>query len=148
MLAEALEGLRDQQFAVRVDGAGSRVPKFRHRIDDLLGLGREGKALLAVLLLRGPQTLGELRLRTERLFSFPTTEHVESALQELAEEVDRPLWTRLPQAPDRRKNATPISSQASHPPRPPYTHHPPRSLTPPSMPHENATSASHCSKPQ
>lgn len=97
-LADAIEGLRSKKLAVRVDGAGSRVPKFRHLVDDQIGLNRAGKALLTVLLLRGPQTLGELRLRTERMYSFATTELVETELKELAEEVDRPLWVKLPQA--------------------------------------------------
>ena len=102
-LAEAVEGLRSKQLAVRVDGAGSRVPKFRHQIDEQLGLPKSGKALLTVLLLRGPQTIGELRLRTERMFSFPTTDSVEQELTELAEEIDRPLWTKLPQAPGQKE---------------------------------------------
>ena len=102
-LADAIEGLRGKQLAVRVDGAGSRVPKFRHLIDDRLGLGRDVKALLTVLLLRGPQTLGELRLRTERMFSYATIEQVESTLLELKEEIERPLWKKLPQAPGQKE---------------------------------------------
>jgi uncharacterized protein YceH (UPF0502 family) len=103
MIAEAIENLRDHRLIVRSDGAGSRAPKFRHLVDDQIGLDRSGKALLAVLLLRGPQTLGELRQRTERMFSFATTGHVETALKELAEEVDRPLWTELPPAPGQKE---------------------------------------------
>lgn len=95
ILAEAIEGLRSKRLVVRTDGAGSRAPKFRHLVDDQIGLDRRGKALLAILLLRGPQTLGELRQRTERMFSFATIEQVETALNELAEETDRPLWTKL-----------------------------------------------------
>lgn len=98
ILADAIEGLRQKQLALRVDGAGSRVPKFRHSIDDQIGLGRAGKALLGVLLLRGPQTLGELRLRSERMFAFATPADVEKELVELSEDVDRPLWLKLPQA--------------------------------------------------
>lgn len=97
-IADGIEGLRNKLLIVRVDGAGSRVPKFRHLIDDQLGLDRPGKALLAVLFLRGPQTLGELRLRTERMSSFATTDQVAEKLSELSEDVDRPLWIKLPQA--------------------------------------------------
>jgi len=102
-LAEAIEGLRNQRLVVRSDGAGSRAPKFRHLVDDQLGLDRRGKALLTVLLLRGPQTPGELRLRTERLFSFSDTRELEACLRELAEEADRPLWKELPPAPGQKE---------------------------------------------
>ncbi|HAV12634.1 MAG TPA: DUF480 domain-containing protein [Opitutae bacterium] len=102
-IAEAIEGLRAKQLAFRIDGAGSRVPKFRHNIDEKLGLVKAGKALLTVLLLRGPQTLGELRARTERMHSFLDTEAVEQELRELIEEIDPPLWRKLPQAPGQKE---------------------------------------------
>ncbi|MGB0370210.1 MAG: YceH family protein [Opitutales bacterium] len=103
ILAEAIEGLRHKQLVARSDGAGSRVPKFSHRVDYTLGLERSGKALLAVLLLRGPQTLGELRQRTERLFAFANIEDIETALTDIAEDSDRPLWRKLPQAPGQKE---------------------------------------------
>ncbi|MGJ8654712.1 MAG: YceH family protein [Opitutaceae bacterium] len=102
-VAEAIEGLRAKQLAFRIDGAGSRVPKYRHNVDEKLGLIRAGKALLTVLLLRGPQTLGELRTRTERMHSFLDTGEVETELQELQEEISPPLWHKLPQAPGQKE---------------------------------------------
>lgn len=102
-IAEALEGLRKAQLVFRVDGAGSRVAKYRHNLDELLGLPKSGKALLTVLLLRGPQTLGELRTRAERMHAFATTELVERELEELAEEIDQPLWVKLPRAPGQKE---------------------------------------------
>lgn len=100
---EALDDLRKKGFAFRVDVAGSRVAKFRHNIDELLGLSQGSKALLTVLLLRGAQTLGELRTRSERMHSFATTEAVEAELIEVAEEVERPLWMKLPRAPGKKE---------------------------------------------
>lgn len=102
-VAEAIEGLRRKTLAFRVDGAGSRVPKFRHNIDEKLGLSKAGKALLTVLLLRGPQTLGELRTRTERMHIFPDTLSVERELNELSEEIEMPLWRKLPPAPGQKE---------------------------------------------
>lgn len=97
-VAEAIDSLRTQRLVYRIDMAGSRVAKYRHNIDELMGLSRGGKALLTVLLLRGPQTLGELRTRTERMFSFATTQHVEEELRQIADEVDIPLWEKMPRA--------------------------------------------------
>ena len=100
---EAIDDLRKAKLVFRVDVAGSRVAKYRHNIDEHLGLDKAGKALLTVLLLRGPQTLGELRARCERMYAFATTEEVESTLKEIAEEVDRPLWTKLPRSPGKKE---------------------------------------------
>lgn len=66
----ALETLREKRLAMRVDMAGSRTPKFRENAATLWELEREEAALLTVLLLRGPQTPGQLRQRCERLFPF------------------------------------------------------------------------------
>lgn len=100
---EAIDDLRKKGFAFRVDVAGSRVAKYRHNIDELLGLSKASKALLTVLLLRGAQTLGELRTRSERMHSFATTASVEAELVEVAEEIDRPLWVKLPRAPGQKE---------------------------------------------
>lgn len=103
VVIEAIDDLRKKGFAFRVDVAGSRTAKYRHNIDELLGLSRGSKALLTVLLLRGAQTLGELRTRSERMHSFATTESVEEELIEVAEEIDRPLWMKLPRAPGQKE---------------------------------------------
>jgi uncharacterized protein YceH (UPF0502 family) len=66
-------------------GHTSRAIKYRHLAEDALGVGREELALLALLLLRGPQTPGELRARGERLASFQTLEQLEATLERLAE---------------------------------------------------------------
>jgi len=103
VVAEAIEGLRAKKLAFRVDVAGSRVPKYRHHVEETLGLAKAGKALLTVLLLRGAQTPGELRTRTERMHIFPDTEAVESELDFLAEDLQPPLWRRMPPAPGQKE---------------------------------------------
>jgi uncharacterized protein YceH (UPF0502 family) len=80
----ALTGLRAKQMAVRITGDG-RVPKHGQRFTETLNLGRREAALMCVLMLRGPQTPGELRARTERLYAFDDLEAVESTLNRLAE---------------------------------------------------------------
>jgi uncharacterized protein YceH (UPF0502 family) len=80
----ALEGLRAQGLAVRISGE-SRVPKHAQRFTEKFNLGRREAAIMCVLMLRGPQTPGELRGRTERLFQFDDLEAVEHTLQHLTE---------------------------------------------------------------
>jgi len=80
----ALDGLRSKGLAVRITG-DSRVPKHGQRFTEVLNLGRREAALMCVLMLRGPQTPGELRGRSERLYSFDDIEGVDSALNRLAE---------------------------------------------------------------
>ena len=81
----ALEGLRAKGLAVRITGRDTRVPKHGQRFTEKFNLGRREAALLCVLLLRGPQTTGELRTRSERLHEFEDLEGVESTLNRLAE---------------------------------------------------------------
>jgi uncharacterized protein YceH (UPF0502 family) len=83
-------------------GAGERATKYRHIADEALGVDGRLRAVLAVLLLRGPQTVAELRARTERLYAFPDAADVEAALGELARR-DPPLATRLERQPGERE---------------------------------------------
>ena len=80
---EALDGLQNQGLAGPAHGADSRVTKFEHRAYEKLNLGRREIAVLCVLLLRWPQTPGELRGRTERLYDFADLADVQSTLQRL-----------------------------------------------------------------
>jgi uncharacterized protein len=80
----ALEGLRANGMAVRISGE-SRVPKHGQRFTEKFNFGRREAALMCVLLLRGPQTPGELRSRTDRLFQFDDLESLENTLAHLAE---------------------------------------------------------------
>ena len=84
-IEEALDGLRQKKLATVIFGGGSRVQKYRHILPDTYNFSPQEYALLCVLLLRGPQTVGELRGRTERLASFPQLSDVEGTLAGLAE---------------------------------------------------------------
>lgn len=88
---QGLELLRQKQLVMKVSGAGHRVEKYGHRLGESLNLGRRELALLAVLMLRGPQTVGELRGRTERMHPFEDLEQVEHVLQSLSQKEPDPL---------------------------------------------------------
>lgn len=100
---EALLGLRQKQMAAMVHLHGSRAPKFKHLLEAYFpGLGRPEFATLAVMLLRGPQTVAEIRARSERLFAFPSPEATEAALKRLCDYGNGPLATYLPPGSGRR----------------------------------------------
>jgi uncharacterized protein YceH (UPF0502 family) len=80
----ALQGLRAKGLASRISGE-SRVPKHEQRFVEKFNLGRREAAVICVLMLRGAQTVGELRGRTERMFTFDDLEGVESTLTRLSE---------------------------------------------------------------
>ena len=90
----AVRGLREQDLLRTVHRAGERSDKHQHRLDDALGLSPEQVAVLAVLLLRGPQTPGELRARTDRMHPFGSLEEVTRVLDGLADR-DEPLVAAL-----------------------------------------------------
>jgi uncharacterized protein len=82
---QALHSLRDKGLLLAITGAGSRVQKYAHRISEKLNLGRPELAILCELMLRGPQTLGELRTRAERMHAFDDLEQVQSVIDRLSE---------------------------------------------------------------
>ncbi|MBZ5631821.1 MAG: YceH family protein [Acidobacteriia bacterium] len=90
-VAQGLELLRQKQLVLKVSGAGHRVEKYAHRLGETLNLGRRELAILCVLMLRGPQTVGELRGRTERMHPFEDMEEVERVLEGLAARQPDPL---------------------------------------------------------
>jgi uncharacterized protein len=91
---QALELLRNKHLALKVSGAGHRVEKFAHRLGETFNFGRRESALLCVLMLRGPQTVGELRGRTERMHDFADMDEVEHVLESLAQR-EPPLVARM-----------------------------------------------------
>lgn len=97
-----LEGLRRRGLLYEVTGAGSRALKYEHRLEEALHLSVQESALLAELLLRGPQTPGELRSRCARMYEFQDLAEVEAGLQALME-AEAPLALRLPRAPGARE---------------------------------------------
>jgi len=92
----SLETLRAKGLASRITGRDMRVAKHQQRLSEVCNLGRREAALLCVLMLRGPQTVGELRGRSERLYTFDDLEAVEAALNRLAEWSPKPLVKKLP----------------------------------------------------
>ena len=80
---EALASLQYKGMVLRVSGSGHRVEKYGHRLGEKLNLGRRELALLSVLMLRGAQTVGELRGRTERMHEFADMDEVEHVLKTL-----------------------------------------------------------------
>ena len=98
----ALDGLRGKKLATMIWAAGARVQKFRHNLSDFYNLNPGEQALLCVLLLRGPQTPGELRARTERLHAFGSVPEIEEALHLLSQGSD-PLVRVLPPRPGQKE---------------------------------------------
>jgi uncharacterized protein YceH (UPF0502 family) len=99
----ALDGLREKGAARVIHaGGGNRTTKYRHVLDEALGLDARELALVTVLLLRGPQTLKELRTRTERMADFDSIDDVERDLVRLSER-DEPLTELLEKEPGRRE---------------------------------------------
>jgi uncharacterized protein len=95
-VSQALMLLRNKGLGLRITGAGHRVEKYGHTLGEKLNLGRREMALLCVLMLRGPQTVGELRGRTERMHTFEDLEEVERCLEALAARDPDPLATPMP----------------------------------------------------
>lgn len=91
----ALESLRDRKLVRVVTTADGRVPKYRHVLDEALGLKSPEMAVMCVLMLRGAQTVGEIRTRTERLYPFSALSFVETTLEDLMMR-DVPLVLKLP----------------------------------------------------
>lgn len=94
----ALSSLQAKRLASPVNSADSRVTKYEHRLQEVFNFNRREIAVLCVLLLRGPQTVGELRGRSERMFHFEELSDVESTLQHLIER-DPPLARALARQP-------------------------------------------------
>jgi uncharacterized protein len=100
---DALDGLQSQRVAGPARGADSRVTKYEQRLQEVFNFTRAEIAVLCVLLLRGPQTPGELRGRAERMHRFETLEDVQSALQKLMQR-EPPLAKVLPRQPGTKES--------------------------------------------
>jgi uncharacterized protein len=99
-IREALHRLSQRRFSRLASGHTSRAYKFRHLLDEALALGEDELAVLAVLLLRGAQTPGELKQRTERMHGFADLETVQQVLDRL---VERELVLRLVRRPGQKE---------------------------------------------
>jgi len=96
----ALDRLARKRWSRLASGPGSRAAKFRHLFDEALALSSEEIALLCVLMLRGPQTPGELKQRTPRLHEFESLDEIEQTLGGL---IERELVARLPRRPGQKE---------------------------------------------
>jgi uncharacterized protein YceH (UPF0502 family) len=100
---DALEALQEQRLAGPARGADSRVTKYEQRLQEVFNFTRAEIAVLCVLLLRGPQTPGELRGRAERMHRFETLEDVQAALQKLMQR-EPALAKVLPRQPGTKES--------------------------------------------
>jgi len=101
-VAEAVESLRGKNLVYIFYGAESRVPKYKHMMREVFGLSPQELAAMCVLMLRGSQTVGEVRGRTGRLYDFADLSEVEATLEGLANR-DEPLVAKLPRQPGRKE---------------------------------------------
>ncbi|MET0625779.1 MAG: YceH family protein [Pyrinomonadaceae bacterium] len=101
-VADAVDSLRAKNLVYIFYGADSRVPKYKHMAREVYGLTDAELAALCVLMLRGPQTIGEVRGRTGRLHEFADLREVEETLDALARR-DDPLVTKLPRQAGRKE---------------------------------------------
>jgi uncharacterized protein len=101
VLRDALARLGHRRWTRLASYHGSRSSKYRHLLDEALGIRPDEQAVLAVLLLRGPQTPGELRQRTDRLHHFDSAEDLDAAIEGLA---DRDLVVRLERRPGQKES--------------------------------------------
>lgn len=98
----AVNRLREKKLALTITGSG-RVDKYAQRISETLNLGRRELAILCTLLLRGPQTLGEVKDRSERMFSFGDLAETEAVLDKLGDRPEDPLVRKLPRQPGQKE---------------------------------------------
>lgn len=128
-VVRALDSLREKRLASVFTGAESRVAKYKHALTDALLLTPGEVGLLCVLMLRGPQTLAELRTRTERFQRFDSPAETEEALTALATRTPRPLVVKLPRQPGTKEprythllgGPVEIAASATTPPLEPAT---------------------------
>jgi hypothetical protein len=102
-VGDALESLREKNLAYVFYGSTSRVPKYKHVMPEVMHLTAPETALMCVLMLRGPQTLGELRGNASRLHEFSSLEEVEETLNGLISRDPDPLVARLPRQPGQKE---------------------------------------------
>lgn len=102
-VVRGIESLREKNLALMVTGAGSRVPKYKHTFARRFQLSEPEVAVLCVLMLRGPQTVGELRGRSARLHAFADLSAVESTLTGLMSRGEGAYVLKLPRQPGRKE---------------------------------------------
>jgi len=101
-VSRTLDDLRDKNIVYVFYGSTSRVPKYKHIFPDVFDLEPSETAVMCVLLLRGPQTIGEIRERTGRLYDFHDLNDVNETLESLIKR-EEPLITKLERAPGQKE---------------------------------------------
>lgn len=116
-----LDGMRQRRLAGLFAGADARVPKFKHTLDAVLPMEVPDRAVLAELLLRGPQTSGELRGRCERMYTFGGVEQVDEVLARLAARPAGAVVVQLPRQAGQKEArwAQVLTGEPSHAAGPP-----------------------------
>ena len=102
-VANALETLREKNLTYVFHGSTSRVPKYKHVMPEVMHLSPAETALMCVLMLRGPQTAGELRSHGARFYEFSGLEEIEATLNGLISREPEPLVVRLPRQPGQKE---------------------------------------------
>ena len=100
---DALYSLRDKNLAYVFHGSTSRVPKYKHVVPEVMHLSPAEVAALAVLMLSGPQTVGEIRTRGSRFYEFADLEEVEETLRALSAREGEPFVMKLPRQPGQKE---------------------------------------------
>lgn len=100
----AIDTLKDKKLSWQFSSAGGRVPKYEHNLRSLYSFSKAEVAVICTLLLRGPQTVGEIRTRTDRLYSFASLEETENTIRGLVERSDGPFAVELPRQPGRKES--------------------------------------------
>ena len=102
-LDDAIYNLRQRNLLIVTNSAGGHVPKYKHDLPGYFGLEQHEVAVLCVLMLRGPQTPGEIRGRTGRMHSFGSVGEVVSTIDELMHRIDPPIIAKLPRETGRKE---------------------------------------------
>lgn len=102
-ILRSLDDLRSEELIIKLEGAGLRVPKYEEGIIKALHLSNSETAVMMVLMLRGEQTLGEIRSRSNRVYDFETIQEVEDAIDRLMNR-EEPLVVKLPKTTGRKEN--------------------------------------------
>ncbi|MFP4416408.1 MAG: YceH family protein [Chitinivibrionales bacterium] len=103
-IVRALDSLKNKHLVWKLDTAAGRVPKYEHNLRPHWELSDAEISIICVLLLRGPQTVGEIKSRTGRMYDFSSLEEVEQSLKQLEQRDDGPFVTRLPLQPGRKEH--------------------------------------------
>lgn len=101
-VAQALESLREKNLTYVFHGSSSRVPKYKHVMTEVMHLNPPELAVVGALMLRGPQTVGELRGNASRFHTFSGLEEVETILNALISKEPEPMAVRLPRQPGQK----------------------------------------------